>query len=77
MAAGDDELRIQRGRIQRGNRGGKRPKTFVGEVIRTAKRAGHTGKTFNCMGTRYGHSPFARRVALSCRRDHRCAGLPS
>jgi hypothetical protein len=46
-------------------------------VIRTAKRAGHTGKTFNCMGTRYGHSPFARRVALSCRRDHRCAGLPS
>ena len=46
MATRDDELRILPGRIQHGNRGAKRPKTFVGEVMRAAKRAGHTGKTF-------------------------------
>jgi len=47
MAAGDNELRNRHGRIQHGNCGAKRPMTFLGEMMRAAKRAGHTGKTFN------------------------------
>jgi hypothetical protein len=43
MTTGDDDLRIQPGRIRHGNQGAKRPKSFVGEVMRAAKRAGHTG----------------------------------
>ena len=67
MATRDDELQIRPGRIQHGNRGAKRPKTFVGEVMRAAKRAGHTGKTFGGAGGRKGRSTFGRgrRAALS------------
>jgi type IV secretory pathway VirD2 relaxase len=67
MATRDDELRIRPGRIQDGNRGAKRPKTFVGEVMRAAKRAGHTGKSFGGAGGRTGRSTFGRgrRAALS------------
>jgi len=67
MATRDDELQIRPGRIQHGNRGAKRPKTFVGEVMRAAKRAGHTGKSFGGAGGRKGRSTFGRgrRAALS------------
>jgi len=67
MATRDDELRVRPGRIQDGNRGAKRPKTFVGEVMRAAKRAGHTGKSFGGAGGRAGGSTFGRgrRAALS------------
>ena len=67
MATRDDELQIRPGRIQHGNRSSKRPKTFVGEVMRAAKRAGHTGKTFGGTDGRKGRSTFGRgrRAALS------------
>ena len=67
MATRDDELQIWPGRIQHGNRGAKRLKTFVGEVMRAAKRAGHRGKTFGGAGGRKGRSTFGRgrRAALS------------
>ena len=67
VATRDDELRIRPGRIQHGNRGAKRPKTFVGEVMRAAKKAGHTGQSFGGAGGRKGRSTFGRgrRAALS------------
>jgi type IV secretory pathway VirD2 relaxase len=63
----DDELNIQPGRIQHGARGAKRPKSFVGEVMRAAKRAGHSGKGFGRSGRPQGRSTFGRgrRAALS------------
>jgi type IV secretory pathway VirD2 relaxase len=63
----DDELRIRPGRIQHGNRGGKRPTSFVGEVMRAAKKAGHTGRDFGGFGGAKQRSTFGRgrRAALS------------
>lgn len=79
MTVRDDDLRVRPGRIQHGNLAAKRPKTFVGEVLRAAKRGGQPGKTFNGTGARKERLPFAgrRRVALSCRRNHRGAGSPT
>ncbi len=37
----EDDLQLRPGRIQDGNRSGKRPQTFVGLVMRAAKKAGH------------------------------------
>jgi type IV secretory pathway VirD2 relaxase len=67
MATRDGELHIQPGRIQHGTRGAKRPKSFVGEVTRAAKKAGHTGKGFGSTGRTQGRSTFGRgrRAALS------------
>jgi hypothetical protein len=67
MTTRDDELNIQPGRIQHGARGAKRPKSFVGEVTRAAKKAGHTGKGFGRAGRTQGRSTFGRgrRAALS------------
>src|SRR5258708_25118257 len=42
----DDDLRIRPGSIQSGGRGAAKPKSFVGQVIRAAKKAGHTGRGF-------------------------------
>jgi hypothetical protein len=43
MAAGDDDLRVQPGRIsQSNNKGGRKPESFVGQVMRAVKKAGHT-----------------------------------
>jgi type IV secretory pathway VirD2 relaxase len=62
----DDDLRVRPGRIQHGNRGAKRPQTFVGEVMRAAKKAGHVGSTFRSSHGR-SQSRFGRgrRAALS------------
>ena len=67
MTTRDDELNVQPGRIQHGARGAKRPKSFVGEVMRAAKKAGHSGKGFGRSGRTQGHSTFGRgrRAALS------------
>jgi type IV secretory pathway VirD2 relaxase len=67
MTTGDDDLRIQPGRIRHGNQGTKRPKSFVGEVMRAAKRAGHTGKSFGRSGGGKQRSTFGRgrRAALA------------
>jgi type IV secretory pathway VirD2 relaxase len=68
MTARDDDLRIRPGRIQHGNRGGKRPQTFVGEVMRAAKKAGHVGNSFRSSPGR-NRSRFGRgrRAAVSIR----------
>ena len=60
MTRRDDELRIRPGRIQHGNKGAKPPKSFVGEVMRAAKKAGHTGKNFRGASGSKGRSTFGR-----------------
>ncbi|MCP3387728.1 DUF3363 domain-containing protein [Bradyrhizobium sp. CCGB12] len=68
MTSRDDDLRIRPGRIHHGNRGAKRPKSFVGEVMRSAKRAGHVGNRFRS-GQAHSRSHFGRgrRAAVSIR----------
>jgi type IV secretory pathway VirD2 relaxase len=67
MTTRDDDLHVRPGRIRHGNQGAKRPKTFVGEVMRAAKKAGHRGNTFGRSGGSAGRSTFGRgrRAALS------------
>ena len=67
MSTRDDDIHLRPGRIHHGNQGAKRPKSFVGEVMRAAKKAGHTGRTFGPNGGTKGRSTFGRgrRAALS------------
>ena len=67
MTTRDDDFNPRPGRIHHGNQGAKRPKSFVGEVMRAAKKAGHRGQTFKRSGGSTGRSTFGRgrRVALS------------
>ena len=68
MTTRDDDLRIRPGRIQHGNRGGKRPQTFVGEVMRAAKKAGHVGSSFrSSQGGSRSRFGRGRRAAVSIR----------
>jgi type IV secretory pathway VirD2 relaxase len=74
MKRRDDELRPRPGRIgDRGHRAA-RPKTFVGEVMRAARRAGYTGKGFG-RANRGSSSSFGRgrsaALALSLRSPSR------
>jgi hypothetical protein len=62
----DDDLRVRPGRIQQGSRGGKRPQTFVGEVMRAAKKAGHVGNSFrSSQGRSRSRFGRGRRAAIS------------
>ena len=67
MTTRDDDLSVRPGRIRHGNQGAKRPKSFAGEVMRAAKKAGHTGRSFGRSGGTRGRSTFGRgrRAALS------------
>src|SRR5260221_12952327 len=67
MTTRDDELRIRPGRIRHGNQGTTRPKSFVGEVMRAAKKAGHTGRKFDSASPSKSRSIFGRgrRAALA------------
>ena len=47
MTTPDHDLRVRPSRIRHGACGGKRPQTFVGEVMRAAKKAGHVGDSFH------------------------------
>ena len=68
MTRRDDDLRVRPGRIQHGNRGGKRPRTFVGEVMRAAKKAGHVGNSFrSSQGRSRSRFGRGRRAAVSIR----------
>ena len=68
MTTRDDDLRVRPGRIQHGNRGGKRPQTFVGEVMRAAKKAGHVGNSFrSSQGRSRSRFGRGRRAAVSIR----------
>jgi type IV secretory pathway VirD2 relaxase len=53
----DDEVRVRPGRI--GNRGGGKPKSFVNQVLRAARRAGGSGETVG-RPVRHGRSSFGR-----------------
>ncbi len=68
MTMRNDELRVKPGRIRHGNHGGKSPKTFVAEVMRAAKKAGHVGNSFRS-GRSRSRSSFGRgrRAAISIR----------
>ncbi|HTX50129.1 MAG TPA: hypothetical protein VME40_12170, partial [Caulobacteraceae bacterium] len=67
MTSRDDDFDPRPGRIRNGNQGAKRPKSFVGEVMRAAKKAGHRSQTFKRSGGSAGRSTFGRgrRAALS------------
>ena len=67
MTTRDDDFNPRPGRIHHGNQGAKRPKSFVGEVMRAAKKAGHRGQTFKRSSGSAGRSTFGRgrRAALS------------
>jgi type IV secretory pathway VirD2 relaxase len=67
MIRRDDDFRVRPGRIRDSHRGARRPKTFVGEVMRAAKKAGHIGQSFGRSKPGTGGSRFGRgrRTALS------------
>ena len=67
MNTRDDDFDPRPGSIHHGNQGAKPPKSFVGEVMRAAKKAGHRGQTFRRSGGSAGRSTFGRgrRAALS------------
>jgi type IV secretory pathway VirD2 relaxase len=74
MTPHDDELRIRPGRIRNSGRGAARPKTFVGEVMRAAGKAGYTGSGFGRekrgSGSSFGRGRSAA-LALSLRSPSR------
>ena len=67
MTTRDDDFNPRPGRIRHANQGAKRSKSFVGEVMRAAKKAGHRGQTFRRGSGTAGRSTFGRgrRAALS------------
>jgi len=67
MTTRDDDFNPHPGRIHHGNQGTSRPTSFVGEVMRAAKKAGHRGRTFGRSSGTVRRSTFGRgrRAALS------------
>lgn len=63
----DDDLRVRPGRIRDRGRGAGRPKSFVGQVMRAAKKAGHAGRGFGHATSGGQRSRFGRgrNAALS------------
>jgi type IV secretory pathway VirD2 relaxase len=63
----DNDLRVRSGRIRDSGRRSSRPKSFVGQVMRAAKRAGHVGDAFGRGTGGASRSRFGRgrRAALS------------
>jgi type IV secretory pathway VirD2 relaxase len=62
MSTGDDDLRVRPGRIRSGGQNAGKAQSFVGQVMRAAKKAGHSGQRFTASGG--GRSTFGRgRVA--------------
>jgi type IV secretory pathway VirD2 relaxase len=76
MRQPEDHLRIRPGRIRDKGRGTARLKSFVGQVMRAARKAGHTGKGFGReerrVGSRFGRGRSAA-LALSLRSPSRRA----
>ncbi|ABD89430.1 relaxase/mobilization nuclease domain-containing protein [Rhodopseudomonas palustris] len=74
MKQPNDDLRLRPGRIRDGGRGAVRQKSFVGQVMRAAKKAGHSGKGFGREGrgtaSRFGRGRSAA-LALSLRSPSR------
>uniref|UniRef100_Q07JD1 Type VI secretion protein n=1 Tax=Rhodopseudomonas palustris (strain BisA53) TaxID=316055 RepID=Q07JD1_RHOP5 len=74
MKQPNDDLRLRPGRIRDRGRGAVRQKSFVGQVMRAAKKAGHSGKGFGREGrgtaSRFGRGRSAA-LALSLRSPSR------
>lgn len=60
MSRRENDIRIKPGRIRDKGPSAKRAKSFVGQVMRAAKKAGHTGNHFRTSGGRAGRSTFGR-----------------
>ena len=56
----DNDIRVRPGRIRDRGTPGRKAKSFVGQVMRAAKKAGHTGHRFRSSGGRAGRSTFGR-----------------
>ena len=67
MSQRDNDLRVRPGRIRDSGRSSSRPKSFVGQVMRAAKKAGHVGDGFGRGKDGASRSRFGRgrRAALS------------
>ena len=67
MTERDENFQPRPGRVRHGNRGAGKTKSFVGQVMRAAKKAGHTGRGFGRAGGNQGRSTFGRgrRAALA------------
>src|SRR4051794_15175890 len=67
MSKRDNDVRVRPGRIRDSGRGISRPKSFVDQVLRAAKKAGHVGHNFGRGKGGAGRSRFGRgrRAALS------------
>jgi type IV secretory pathway VirD2 relaxase len=67
MSQRDNDLRVRPGRIRDTGRSSSRPKSFVGQVMRAAKKAGHVGDSFGRGkgGASRSHFGRGRRAALS------------
>ena len=63
MKARDDELRIRPGKVRDGGGGSGKPQSFVGQVMRAARKAGHTGPGLG--GGRGSPSSFGRGRAAA------------
>jgi hypothetical protein len=71
MTRREDDLRVRLGRVR--GRGDGNPKTFIGEVMRAAKKAGYTGKHFGrTAGPR--RSTFGRGRGATLSLSHQSAG---
>ncbi len=74
MTTRDDELRVRPGRVRDDGRGSGRPQSFVGQVMRAARKAGHTGPGLGS-GARRNGSGFGRgraaAAAMALRSPHR------
>lgn len=70
MKRSNDDLHLRPGRIRDRGRGAVQPNSFVGQVMRAAKKAGHSGKGFGregrSTGSRFGRGRSAA-LALSLR----------
>jgi type IV secretory pathway VirD2 relaxase len=74
MTTRDDDFNPRPGRIRHGDQGAKRPKSFVGEVMRAAKKAGHRGQTFRRSSGTAGRSTFGRGRSAALSLGSRSSG---
>jgi type IV secretory pathway VirD2 relaxase len=60
MTRRGDELRVRPGRIAHGNKGAHKAKSYVAQVMRATKKAGHVGAHFGGAGKKATRSTFGR-----------------
>ncbi|WP_299785178.1 DUF3363 domain-containing protein [uncultured Marivita sp.] len=60
MTRRDNDLRIRSGRIRDGGRTSKQPTRFINEVMRAARKSGHTGYRIGGGSRRSGNTSFGR-----------------